>query len=122
MKYGYSMKPVKDENMYNFDVNLYTKGDIGVNISTKIGDFYLGVLYGNLGSGEIGIHPYYYMNDKSVEVEAYYKSDESKYVSLWQEFNFNDFTLDVNITKNITVYKTVPVVFNKVYRRIVEEP
>ena len=40
MRYGYSIKPDKVDNMYNFDVKLYTTGGLGVRISTEIGDFY----------------------------------------------------------------------------------
>jgi len=122
MKYGYSMKPVKVDNMYNFDVNLYTKGDISVIISTEIGDFYKGEFNGVLGSGKIGIHPYYYMRDKSVEVEAYYESAPSTYISLWQEFNLNDLEFQIDMEANITVLEKPPLIFNKVYRHIVKEP
>jgi hypothetical protein len=122
MKYGYSMKPVKVDNMYNFDVNLYTKGDISVIISTEIGDFYKGEFNGVLGSGKIGIHPYYYMRDKSVEVEAYYESAPSTYISLWQEFNLNDLEFQIDMKANITVLEKQPIIFKKIYRHIVKEP
>ena len=122
MTYGYSMKPVKDDNMYNFDVSLYTSGYISVIISTEIGDFYKGRFEGVLGSGEIGIHPYYYMSDKSVEVEAYFKSASSSYLSIWEEFNLNDLQFQKDINVNVTVMQKPKVKFNKVYRQIVKEP
>ena len=61
-------------------------------------------------------------DDKSVEVEAYYKSDASTYVSLWQEFNLNDLQFQIDIKANITVLEKLPIIFNKVYRQIVKEP
>ena len=121
MRYGYSIKPDKVDNMYNFDVKLYTTGGLGVRISTEIGDFYKGEFKGTLGSGEIGIHPYYYLSDKSVEVEAYYLSSESNYLSLWQEFNFDSLTFDIDIEANITVQEKAPIKFNKIYRHIAKE-
>ena len=121
MRYGYSIKPDKVDNMYNFDVKLYTTGGLGVRISTEIGDFYKGEFKGTLGSGDIGIHPYYYLSDKSVEVEAYYKSSESNYLSLWQEFNFDSLVVNIDIQVNVTVHQTAPVVFNKVYRHVEKE-
>ena len=122
MTYGYSMKPVKDDNMYNFDVSLYTSGYISVIISTEIGDFYKGRFEGVLGSGEIGIHPYYYMSDKSVEVEAYFQSASSSYLSIWEEFNLNDLQFQKDINVNVTVTQKPKVKFTKVYRQIVKEP
>ena len=93
------MKPLKNDIMYILDFNLYIKGDIRLNINIKIGVFikenYMEILF------QKKLESYYYMHDKSVEIEVYYNSDESIYVSLWQVFNFNDFTLQI-----ILVFKT----------------
>ena len=85
------MKPIKNEIMYNFDFNFYIKGDIWLNLNIKISDFYQGEYMEILFQEKL--ESYYYMHDKSAEIEVYYNSDESIYVSLWQVFNFNDFTL-----------------------------
>ena len=116
MKYGYSITPVKDENLYNFDVNVYTTGSLNVIISTSISDFYVGKLSGVLGSGKIGINPYYNISDKSVKIDAYAKYDKSKYISLWQKFNLELMKLEIDVQAEIDIPEKEEFSITKYYK------
>ena len=61
------------------------------------------------------------MSDKSVESEVYYNLLKELIFQFVKNLHFNNLSLEVGINTNITVYKILSVVFNKVYRRIVEE-
>jgi len=87
LKYGYSITPIKKDNFYNFNVGVYQSGSLSLQIKTKVDDLFKFELNGVIGSGTIGFNNYYDISDKSVEIEAYAKTDKSTYVSLREEFN-----------------------------------
>ena len=103
LKYGYSITPIKDDNLYNFDVNVFSSGSLNVNISTNFNNLYIVELSGVLGAGKIGINPYYNISDKSVSIDAYAQHDKSKYVSLWEKFNFDLMKFEIYIKEEIEV-------------------
>ena len=116
LKYSYYMKGIKNENMYNFDIDIHTSGSLNVSINTEINGLYKGELKGVLGSGIIGIKPYYYLEDKSVEVNAYVKSQPSSYTYLFEEFDFDDWKFVVDDEKNINIEDIQELNFIKIFR------
>ncbi len=87
MSYGYSIVKIND---FNFKINVHVYGSIDVKLSSIIDDFYMNIIEGKIGSGMIGIEPIYYLKDKSVEVDAYVKYEESMYKSSNYEFNYEN--------------------------------
>ena len=73
-------------------------------------------LNGVIGSGTIGFNNYYDISDKSVEIEAYAKTDESTYVSLREEFNLQLVKFEIAANVTITVTESETFKFNKVLR------
>jgi len=116
LKYGYSITPKRQDNFYNFNVGLYTSGSLSLQIKTQVDNLFKFELNGVLGSGTIGFNNYYDISDKSVEIEAYAKSDNSTYISLREEFNLQlaKFELQANLT--IKVMESETFKFNKVLR------
>ena len=110
------MKGIKNENMYNFDIDIHTSGSLNVSINTEINGLYKGELKGVLGSGIIGIKPYYYLEDKSVEVNAYVKSQPSDYVYLSEEFDFEKWKYISDIEKEYNITNVQELNFTKVFR------
>ena len=116
LKYSYYMKGIKNENMYNFDIDIHTSGSLNVSINTEINGLYKGELKGVLGSGIIGIKPYYYLEDKSVEVNAYVNSQPSSYTYLFEEFDFDNWKFVVDDEKNIDIEDIQELNFTKIFR------
>ena len=102
--------------MYNFDIDIHTSGSLNVSINTEINGLYKGELKGVLGSGIIGIKPYYYLEDKSVEVNAYVNSQPSSYTYLFEEFDFDDWKFVVDDEKNINIEDIQELNFTKIFR------
>ena len=116
LKYGYSITPKRQDNFYNFNVGLYTSGSLSLQIKTQVDNLFRFELNGVLGSGKIGFNNYYDISDKSVEIEAYAKSDNSTYISLREEFNLQlaKFEIEANLT--IKVMESETFKFKKVLR------
>ena len=110
------MKGIKNENMYNFDIDIHTSGSLNVSINTEINGLYKGELKGVLGSGIIGIKPYYYLEDKSVEVNAYFKSDPFKYIYLFEDFDFENLKFQLDLEKEIEVNDIQDLNITKVFK------
>jgi hypothetical protein len=116
LKYSYYMKCINNNNMFNFDIDVHTTGNLELLITTEIENFYKGTLRGILGSGTIGIRPYYYLQDKSVEVNAYVKSEPSSYISLFEEFNFHNLKYEIEEEEEIEVVSNQDLNITKVFR------
>ena len=116
LKYGYSITPIKKDNFYNFNVGVYQSGSLSLQIKTKVDDLFKFELNGVIGSGTIGFNNYYDISDKSVEIEAYAKTDESTYVSLREEFNLQLVKFEIAANVTITVTESETFKFNKVLR------
>ena len=116
LKYSYYMKCINNNNMFNFDIDVHTTGNLELLITTEIENFYKGTLRGILGSGLIGIRPYYYLQDKSVEVNAYVKSEPSSYISLFEEFNFHNLKYEIDEEEEIEVVSNQDLNITKVFR------
>ena len=114
--YGYSINPILENNHYNFKINAYTKGNLNVSISTDISNFYQGELKGILGSGTIGISPYYYLEDQSVEIKGFVQSEHSKYFTLYQHFDFDKLQFENDLEKEIDVPSKQNFTINKIFR------
>ena len=102
--------------MFNFDINIYNSGNLEVLISTEIDGIFKGELKGILGSGTIGIRPYYYLEDKSVEVNAYFKSDPFKYIYLFEDFDFENLKFQLDLEKEIEVNDIQDLNITKVFK------
>ena len=115
LKYGYSIIPKKEDNFYNFNVGIYLSGSLSLQIKIIFDNLFKFELNGVLGSGTIGFNNYYDISDKSVEIEAYAKTDNSSYYSIREEFNLplarfevekND-TIKVGESERFKFYKTL---------------
>ena len=108
--------PIKKDNFYNFNVGVYQSGSLSLQIKTKVDDLFKFELNGVIGSGTIGFNNYYDISDKSVEIEAYSKTDNSSYVFIFEEFNLElaKFEKVINVTINVNESETLK--FNKVSR------
>ena len=116
LKYSYYMKCIEKNNMFEFDIDVHTSGNIELIISTEINNLYKGTIKGILGSGTIGIRPHYYLQDKSVEVNAYVKSESSSYVSLFEQFNFYSMKYEIDEEEEIEVISNQDLNITKVFR------
>ena len=116
LKYSYYMKGIENDNIFYFDIDVHTSGNLNVSINTEINGFYKGELKGVLGSAIIGIKPYYYLEDKSVEVNAYVKSQPSDYVYLSEEFDFENWKYINGIEKELNITNIQELNFTKVFR------
>ena len=110
------MKCIEKNNMFEFDIDVHTSGNIELIISTEINNLYKGTIKGILGSGTIGITPHYYLQDKSVEVNAYVKSQPSDYVYLSEEFDFENWKYINGIEKELNITNIQELNFTKVFR------
>ena len=116
LKYGYSITPIKKDNFYNFNVGVYQSGSLSLQIKTKVDNLFMFELNGVIGSGTIGFNNYYDISDKSVEIEAYAKTDKSTYFSLREEFNLQLVRFEIAANVTITVTESETFKFNKVLR------
>ena len=116
LKYSYYMKYSDNNNMLNFDIDVHTSGNLELLFTTEINNLYKGTIKGILGSGTIGIRPYFYLQDKSVEVNAYVKSESSSYISLFEEFNFNSLQYEIDEEEEIEVISNQDLNITKVFR------
>jgi len=115
LKYGYSIVPKKEDNFYNFNVGVYSSGSLSLQIKATLDNLFRFELNGVIGTGTIGFNNYYDISDKSVEIEAYAKTDNSSYYSIREEFNLplarfevekND-TIKVGESERFEFYKTL---------------
>ena len=72
-KYGYSLK--KDGH-YNFKMNVFTEGDITLDIISNIGE---SIIEGKLGLGKVGLNGNYILHNLNVDYEAYANINEFEY-------------------------------------------
>ena len=75
-KYGYSLK--KDGH-YNFKMNVFTEGDITLDIISNIGDYFVEKISGKLGSGKVGLNANYILHNLNVDYETYANINEVEY-------------------------------------------
>ena len=75
---------------YNFRVSIQINPTILGNVNITIDDTYKNVISGTLGSGTIGMTILYYLEDKSVSVDAFSHEDSSIYVSEYKQYIVND--------------------------------
>ena len=93
-KYGYSLK--KDGH-YNFKMNVFTEGDITLDIISNIGDYFIEKISGKLGSGKVGLNANYILHNLNVDYEAYANINEVEYNIISTN---DDKFIFYNITRN----------------------
>ena len=75
-KFGYSLKKDGD---YNFKMNVFTEGDITLDIIQSVGNRVIEKISGKLGSGKIGLNANYTLHNLGVDYEAYANIDEVEF-------------------------------------------
>jgi len=78
-KYGYSLKKDGD---YNFKLDVYTEGDITLDIIQNVGERLIEKISGKLGSGTIGLNANYTLHNLGVDYEAYAYLNKVEYTQL----------------------------------------
>jgi len=76
MKYGFSLK--KNGN-YDFKMEIYSGGDITLDVKTKVEERITEIISGKLGSGVVGVNADYILHNKSLNYEAYSIIDKVNY-------------------------------------------
>jgi hypothetical protein len=93
-KYGYSLKKDGD---YNFKMNVYTEGDITLDIIQNVGDRVIEKISGKLGSGTIGLNADYTLHNLGLDYEAYANINEVEYLQIGKH---EDEYIFFNTTRN----------------------
>jgi hypothetical protein len=89
VKHEYSIHRNLQEPNY-FDVHLKVVPVLSGEITITIDDKFKNYLNGTLGAGNIGMDIYYRIHEKSVNVDAFSKTDSSNYVSEYSEYSYNE--------------------------------
>jgi hypothetical protein len=76
IKYGFSLKR---NGIYDFKMEIYSGGNITLDVKTKVEERITEIISGKLGSGLIGINADYILHDKSLNYEAYAKINDVNY-------------------------------------------
>jgi len=76
INYGYSLEKLND---YDFKLDVYSGGNVDLEIVTNIDKRIIETISGKLGSGRIGATANYTLHDKSLDYEGYVKIDEVNY-------------------------------------------
>jgi len=105
-RYGYN---IKRKGTYDFMVDVFTGGDITLNITTTIGDRLIENISGKLGSGEIGIDANYNLHDLSLDLDAYANIDKTTYsvygftTDNFKVYDASPYSQDKNVTMKRTI-------------------
>jgi hypothetical protein len=89
VKHEYSIHRNLQEPNY-FDVHLNVVPVLSGEITITIADTFKNYLNGTLGAGNIGMDIYYRIHEKSVNVEAFSKTDSSKYISEYSQYSYDE--------------------------------
>lgn len=89
VKHEYSIHRNLQEPNY-FDVHLNVVPVLSGEITITIVDTFKNYLNGTLGAGNIGMDIYYHIHEKSVNVEAFSKTDSSKYISEYSQYSYDE--------------------------------
>jgi hypothetical protein len=89
VKHEYSIHRNLQEPNY-FDVHLNVVPVLSGEITITIADTFKNYLNGTLGAGNIGMDIYYRIHEKSVNVDAFSKTDSSKYISEYSQYSYDE--------------------------------
>ena len=89
VKHEYSIHRNLQEPNY-FDVHLNVVPVLSGEVTITVDDTFKYTLNGTLGAGNIGMDIYYHIHEKSVNVDAFSKTDSSKYISEYSQYSYDE--------------------------------